>query len=71
MKILLRNRKEKVFYAGEGRWTPATSEAHDFDSGERAIETALKFRMTDLETVYYFGDPHLDLAVPIKAAQQR
>ncbi len=65
MKVLLRNRKTKLFFHGEAEWTPERALARDFRQSGRAVQFVCEHRLTDMEALLTFQDPRYDLCLPI------
>ena len=65
-KVFLRNREAGQYYAGSNRWSANSSEAHDFETVESAIELARTQKLTEMEVVLNYDDPACDLVLPLR-----
>ena len=65
-QAFLRNRETGQYYAGSNRWSANSSEAHDFETVESAIELARTQRLADMEVVLHYDDPACDLVLPLR-----
>ncbi len=46
-------------YFGQGRWTPDPAKAQNFSDAGKAIDTCLKYHLTNVELVLLLGtEPH-------------
>jgi len=50
MRRLVRNLRTHE-YLGQGQWTSDPSQAQDFSNAGKAIDTCLRYRLTDVELV--------------------
>ena len=66
MKVLVKNRDTGLFLKGETRWTKKDVEARDFGSCPKAMEEAYAVGLTHPEIVLFFGDPLLDIKIPLR-----
>jgi hypothetical protein len=66
MQVFLRNRETGQYYSGPNGWNGNSSEAHDFETVESAIELARTQRLADMEVVLHYDDPTCDLVLPFK-----
>lgn len=67
MKILLRNRETKHYYAGSDGWIQEPEAAVPFPSSVNAWKLALaNFNNEPVELVYSFENPEENLFVPIE-----
>jgi hypothetical protein len=66
MRILLRDKRTSLYYAGGGRWTEDRTTAQAFANGDALIDEALLQGLQEAEIVYAFEDPAYDLTVPIR-----
>ena len=67
MRVLLRDRKSNLFWAGEGRWTADVLAAQDFGSSTRCIQHAISSRLSGVEVVLSFENPLYDIALPFSS----
>ena len=66
MRVILRNKKTGLYYAGCDQWIPEASQALDFDEIEHAGQLAFEVGFTELEVVLSYDDPVCQLALPIR-----
>ena len=50
MRRLLKNLITREYF-GEGQWTPDIGQAQDFADSGKAIDTCLKYHLTDVELI--------------------
>jgi hypothetical protein len=50
MRRLLKNLRTSEYF-GQGQWTPDQGQAQDFPDSGKAIDTCLKYHLTDVELV--------------------
>ncbi|HYG35108.1 MAG TPA: hypothetical protein VEC99_10010 [Clostridia bacterium] len=67
MKVLLRNTRNGLFFAGPSRWTAKRTEALDFIETEEAIQTAAFLGLEDMQLVLGFADPQDDVSLNLRA----
>jgi len=67
MKVLLRNVRTGLFYAGEDQWTEAHELATDFENPDLALTTVDRASLAGVEVVCHFDNPHFDLPLTIHA----
>ena len=65
-QAFLRNRQTGQYYAGSNGWRANSSEAHDFETVESAVELARTQRLANMEVVLHYDDPTCDLVLPLK-----
>jgi hypothetical protein len=65
-QAFLRNRQTGQYYTPSKRWSANSSEAHDFETVESAIELARTQRLADMEVVLHYDNPACDLVLPLK-----
>ena len=66
MKVLLRETKTRLYYAGTNQWTTDAQQARDFDEVERAIQLRRNEQLTDVEVVLRFDDPFCDAVLSLR-----
>jgi hypothetical protein len=67
MKILLRSRETKLYYAGDGEWKREPEAAIAFPSSVSAWKLFLSnFNGEPMELVYTFEDPANNFFLPIE-----
>jgi hypothetical protein len=70
MKILLRNTRTGLFYAGQDRWTQNDPEAFDFEQTDLALEAVRDARLHGVEVLVKFEDPAFEIPLTIVDAGQ-
>ena len=70
MKVLLRETKTRLFYAGTQQWITDAKQAWDFDRVEEAIRLSREEQLTDAEVVLRFDDPACDAVLPLRTPGQ-
>ena len=65
-QAFLRNRETGQYYTTSNGWSGNSSEAHEFDTVESAIELARTQRLADMEVVLHYENPACDLVLPLK-----
>ena len=65
MKVLVKNGDTGFFLKEETRWTKKDVEAQDFGSSLKAMEQAHAVGLTHAEIVISFGNPSLDINIPL------
>lgn len=65
VRVLLRSHKTKLFLMGEDGWTAKRGLARNFSSGYEAIRLMVAKGLEDGELVLDFGEPQLDLVLPL------
>lgn len=59
MKVLLRNKKTRLYASATGQWLKDRMEAHNFGKGLQAYEHAKEYLLEDAEVVFVYDD-HTD-----------
>jgi hypothetical protein len=69
MRVLLRQTKTSVYYAGPDQWATDAKQARDFEEVDRAIQVQRQERLANVEIVLRFDDPFCDavLSLPTPA----
>ena len=67
-RAFLRNRETGQYYTASNGWSGNSSDAHDFETVESAIDLARTQRIADMEVVLHYDDPICDLVLPLKQA---
>ncbi|HZR19619.1 MAG TPA: hypothetical protein VFE51_20205 [Verrucomicrobiae bacterium] len=65
MKILLRNTRTGLFYAGPDRWTQNDPEAFDFEQTDLALDAVREARLRSVEVLVKFEDPAFEIPLTI------
>lgn len=65
MRVLLRNTRTGLFYAGSGQWTDDHSAAVDFEATDRALDHVSEAKLEALEVLMRFDDPHFEIPLTI------
>lgn len=63
MRILLRNRLTRLYFAKEGEWTEVRDLARTFSSSFEALKFVNEHALDDMEVVLTFGQLDLDLCI--------
>ena len=72
MRILVRDRETKLYYAGDDKWKSEVEKAVPFPSSVNAWKLVLKaLSNRRLELVYFFNDRKECLSCPIEPPSQR
>ena len=50
MRRMLKSLRTREYF-GQGQWTPDASQAQDFPDSGKAIDTCLKYHLTDVELI--------------------
>lgn len=50
MRRMLKNLRTREYF-GQGQWTPDPGQAQDFSDSGKAIDTCLKYHLTDVELI--------------------
>ena len=66
MKVLLRNTATRLYYVGNGEWTPDSRQARGFEQVEEAVLCHRAERLTAMEVVLRYDDPQCDLVLPLR-----
>jgi hypothetical protein len=65
MKVLLRKTGTQLLFNRTGDWAVAFNEAFDFGTIPQAVKWAVELGLNDVEVVLWFGDPALDMVLPL------
>jgi hypothetical protein len=65
MRILLQNRKSRLYYKGADEWTSHIKDASDFQRVVKAFDYAYKSRLPSIDVVMHFGDPVYDVRLRV------
>ena len=68
MKVLLRNEQSGLYFQAPSKWASVPSEARDFYGTGQALQAAHDSQLKDVQVVLSFGDPHLDVVLPLTSA---
>ena len=66
MRVLLRNSKIDLYYAGRKHWVGKPEAAADLGTVERATELSLEENFEQMEILVDYGDPCCELVLPLK-----
>ena len=66
MKVLLCNNRTGLYYESTGRWGADRDQAYDFGDTHAAIQFAAGNALTGVELVLTYGDPALDVRLPLE-----
>jgi len=65
MKVLLRNTRTGMFYAGHEHWTEQQSEATGFEGPDRALDEVNQAKLEAMEVVIHFEESSFDIPLTI------
>ena len=65
MRIVVRDGKTELYASSVGSWTPDLEEALVFASALHAIHFVLDNHLENMEILFSFGNPDLDVRVPL------
>ena len=65
MRVLLRKRETKHYFAGPNGWSVNASAAHDFETVDAAVEMARKGKLAGIEVVVRDDGAASDLIMPV------
>jgi hypothetical protein len=66
MRVLLRNARVRLYYAGRKHWVGKSEAAADLGTIERAAELSRDENFEQMEILVDDGDPSCDLVLPLK-----
>ena len=67
MKVLLRNPRIGLYYAGRKHWVGRPDAAADLGTIERATEVSRDEDFDQMEILVDYGDPTCELVLPLRA----
>jgi len=67
MRVLLKNRRTGLYYAGNGDWTAAADAAHNFQPSWMAIGYARQQNLTETDLIFELGPGRQNIIVPVIA----
>jgi hypothetical protein len=70
MKVFIRNKKSRAYYASPGQWVADPMAAHDFQHAEYAIELAVGENLTDVELILESDHYGPELALPLRVKRR-
>lgn len=65
MRIILQNRKSRLYYKGANEWTSHIKDASDFQRVVKAFDYVYKSRLPSMDVVMHFGDPVYDVRLRV------
>ncbi len=65
MRVLLRNTRTGLFYAGPDIWAKDNTEALDFEQTRVALDRVETSKLRDMEVLMHFDDTALDIPLAI------
>ncbi len=68
MKVLLRDTQTGLLYAGPDQWTADYAEAKDFEETDRAVDMASAAKLSGVEVLMHFENPHFEIPLQIVSA---
>jgi hypothetical protein len=66
MRVLLRNSRIGLYYAGRQHWVGSPDAAADLQSVERATELSREEHFDQMEVLVEYDDPSCELVLPIR-----
>jgi hypothetical protein len=67
MKVLIRNRRGRGYYAAPGQWVPDVARARDFQHAHLAREAAWREGLADSEIVLSSDNTGAEIVLPLRA----
>jgi hypothetical protein len=71
VKLLLRNARIGLYYAGRKHWVGKADAAADLMTVERATELSADENFDQMEILVDYGDPTCELVLPLKPRSPR
>lgn len=68
MKVLLRDTRTGLFYAGDEQWTKEQTDATDFEAPDRALDQVTLAKLEAVEVVVHFEESSFDIPLTIVSA---
>jgi hypothetical protein len=65
VRIILQNRKSRLYFKAANEWTAHIQEASDFQRVVKAFDFVHKSKLPDIDAVMHFGDPAYDVRLRI------
>ena len=66
MKVLLQNKKTRLFLKEPGAWTQDVNEAFEFINSGKAIDFAFEQQLADVHVLLWFKEQNYSLAIPFQ-----
>jgi hypothetical protein len=66
MKVLLQNKKTRLFLKEPGAWTQDINDAFEFINSGKAIDFAFEHQLTDVHVLLWFKEQNYSLAIPFQ-----
>ena len=66
MKVLLQNKKTRLFIQETGGWTIKIEEAFGFINSDKAIDFAFDRQLSDVHLVFWFKEQNYWLTLPFQ-----
>ena len=70
MKVLLQNKKTRLFIQETGSWTISIAEAYGFINSDKAIDFALERQLSDVHVVLWFKEQNYCITLPFQQEDQ-
>ena len=67
MRVLLRQTKTRLYYAGPQGWTGDCNNAVDLEEVTKALALGHEAKLAGLEVVLSYEDPLCDLILPVQS----
>lgn len=65
MKVLLRNTRTGMFYAGPDQWADDPTQALDFEMTDRALDAVRDAGLNSMEVLMRFEDPIFEIPLSV------
>ena len=65
MKVLLRNTRTGMFYAGLEQWADDPAQALDFEMTDRALDAVRDAGLNSMEVLMRFEDPFFEIPLSV------
>ena len=66
MRVLLQNKKSRLFAQEAGTWTISIEEAFAFINSDKAIDFAFENKLSDVHLVFWFKEQNYCLTLPFQ-----
>jgi len=66
MKVLLQNKKTRLFLKEPGSWTTQITDAYEFINSGKAIDFAFEHQLADVHVLLWFKEQNYSLTIPFQ-----
>lgn len=66
MKVLLQNKKTRLFLKEPGAWTQDINDGFEFINSGKAIDFAFEHKLPDVHVLLWFKEQNYSLAIPFQ-----